>query len=373
MASQGRKVVVDRKICRGRRVASLVLVLVLTGCTRAGEPTATSGTSDGEGAPVVGSTGANPSGATVDPVLADVEREPGLYRVDPATGDAELLLSAAREPREPERSPEGSALAYQSTGRGGIPQIFVLEDGETRQLTHLPGGAAEPTWSPDGSLIAFAGAMNVDDDTDIFVMETDGHDIRLLARTNRYDRRPDWSPDGSRIVFDTYGEIWMASVADGQVAQVPVVTPQGWPAAPIWSPNGRWIALTSYDAHTINGIVHITRLWVVRPDGSDRRPLEDRKPDFYDWQLEPSWSPDGRSIAFVGGNGRYGFRSSFDLGIIDVRSGEVVYISAPQRMWDLSWNAEGFIIASVTEGDSPSPPIWGVATPPTQDPWPGVG
>ena len=323
----------------------------------------------------MGSTGANPSGPTGNPVPADVQLDPGLYRVDAATGEPELLLSAAGELREPERSPVGSALLYQSSGRRGIPQIFVLEDGEARKLTHLPGGAAEPTWSPDGSLIAFAGAMNEGDDTDIFVMEPDGSGVRLLARTNRYDRRPDWSPDGSRIVFDTYGEIWVASVDDSQVTQIQVSTPDGWPAAPIWSPNGRWIALTSYDSSTINGIVHITRLWVVRPDGTDRRPLDDRKPDFWDWQLEPSWSPDGRSIAFIGGTVTENARaapSSLDIGIVDVRTGEVVYLSTSPRAWDLSWDAEAFILASVTEGASPSPPIRGVTDPPSQDPWPGV-
>lgn len=350
---------------RRRGVAGLALALVLAACTDTNDPTATPDASEGERAPIVGSTGGSPSGTTGDPVAADAEQEPGLYRVDPATGEAELLLSAAGEPREPERSPEGSALVYQSTGRRGIPQIFVLEDGEARKLTHLPGGAAEPTWSPDGSLIAFAGAMNEGDDTDIFAMETDGHGVRLLARTNRYDRRPDWSPDGTQVVFDTYGEIWVASVADGHVTQIPIRTPQGYPVAPIWSPNGRWIAVTGYDAHTINEIVHITRLWLVRPDGTDRRPLDDRKPGFYDWQLEPSWSPDGSSIAFVDRKG--------GLGIIDVRTGEIAYVSASPNVWDLSWDAKGFILASVTEGADPSPPIVGVAFPPSRDPWPGVG
>lgn len=319
-----------------------------------------------------GTTGASPSGTTGDPVAADVQLEPGLYRVDPATGEAELFFSAAGESREPERSPEGSAIVYQSSGSRGIPQIFMLEDGEARKLTHLPGGAAEPTWSPDGSRIAFAGAVSEGDDTDIFVMEPDGSGVRLLARTNRHDRRPDWSPDGSRIVFDTYGKIWVASVADGHVTQIPISTPQGYPVAPIWSPNGRWIAVTGYDWHTINGIVHITRLWLVRPDGMGRRALEKGKPNFYDSQLEASWSPNGSSIAFVGGEG-LGALTSLKLRIIDVRTGKVISIRALRHVVDLSWNAKGFFLASVAEAASPSPPISGVTTYPTRDPWPGLG
>ncbi len=352
---------------RGEAVG-LALVLVLAGCTDAGEQIATPDASEGSQTPVVGSMGASPSGATGDPVAADVELEPGLYRLDPATGEAELFFSAAGELREPERSPEGSAIVYQGSGRRGIPQIFMLEDGEARKLTHLPGGAAEPTWSPDGSLIAFAGAVSEGDDTDIFVMEPGGSGVRLLARTNGYDRRPDWSPDGSRIVFDTYGKIWVAAVADGHVTQIPISTPQGYPVAPLWSPNGRWIAVTGYDSHTINGLVHITRLWLVRPDGTGRRSLEKGKPKFYDSQLEASWSPDGSSIAFLGGEGL----GASKLGIIDVHTGKVVFISAARRVIDLSWSAEDFILASEAEGASPSPPITGVSTSATRDSWPDV-
>lgn len=360
---------VHAMISRRRAAAGLALTLALAGCTGAAGEIPTPDASESQRAPVVGSPGANPSGTTGAPVAADVEPEPGLYRLDPATGGAELLFSAAGELREPERSPESSAIVFQSSGRRGIPQIFMLEDGEARKLTHLPGGAAEPTWSPDASLIAFAGARIKGNDTDIFVMEPDGSGVRLLARTNRYDRRPDWSPDGSRIVFDTYGQIWVASVADGHVTEIK--TDVGYELAPIWSPDGRWIAVTRYDGHPINGIVHVTQLYVVRPDGTGFRPLEDERPGFYDSQVEASWSPDGSSIAFLGGEGLTAV-TSFELGIIGVRTGRVVYISAAHGVIDLSWSAEDFILASVAEAASPSPPITGVSTDRARDPWPGV-
>ena len=103
------------------------LVLVLSGCTGADGLPGSQQVGDGSQTPVVGTTGASPSGTTGDPVAADVEPESGLYRVDPATGEAKLFFSAAGELREPERSPEGSAIVYQSSGGRGIPQIFMLE------------------------------------------------------------------------------------------------------------------------------------------------------------------------------------------------------------------------------------------------------
>jgi len=365
-------------------VAGLALVLVLSGCTGTGEPMGTPDPVGEEQAPVAGSTGPSPLGATGGEVPADVELEPGLYLVDPETGEAEPLLGAAGEAREPELSPDGSALVYQSTGARGIPQIFVLQDGRARRLTRLQGGAAEPTWAPDGSQIAFAGVMTEGEDSDIFVMDADGGDVRLLARTHVYDRRPDWSPDGSRIVFDTYGEIWVASVDDGQVARIRANTNRAAnAAAPIWSPNGRRIALTSYDGHPINGIVHITRLWVVRPDGTGLRPLDDQKPEFFDWQLEASWSPDGHAIVFLSSeNGGDLLQEPMDMGMIDVQTGEVTYLPvsfraqdlSPFHAWDLSWDAAGILIASVREDTPPSPPIRGIVSLRrwSLDPWPAA-
>jgi hypothetical protein len=61
-----------------------------------------------------------------------------------------------------------------------------------------------------------------------------------------------------------------------------------------------------------------------------------------------------------------------DIRIWDVRTGKVVTIPVSASVWDLSWDAEGFIIASVTEDSGPSPPIRGAGFRPfTFDPWPG--
>ncbi len=61
---------------------------------------------------------------------------------------------------------------------------------------------------------------------------------------------------------------------------------------PTWSPDGRWIAFSAIDC-LINGRVCSTALWIMRPNGSAQRRLINAD------QIEnPSWSPDGRSIAF---------------------------------------------------------------------------
>ena len=57
-----------------------------------------------------------------------------------------------------------------------------------------------PAWSPDGQRITFAANRN-GKDYQIFVMGTDGSDVRLLADTHGRGTSPKWSPDGRSIYF----------------------------------------------------------------------------------------------------------------------------------------------------------------------------
>ncbi|HET7236108.1 MAG TPA: hypothetical protein VFK59_06715 [Actinomycetota bacterium] len=341
---------------RGRWVAALALVLA--GCTGSGDPADPRETNSDEPSPIVQPT---PTGASADAEAGSEEvigPGPGLYRIDLATGETEPILSGDLELHEPERSPDGSRLVYHSMTRSGVPQIFVLKEGTSRRLTSLPGGGMEPTWSPDGSRIAFAGAENEGGDSDIYVMDPMGGHLRVLARTPRSDRRPDWSPDGSKVVFDTYGRIWVVAVGGGEPTRHPVVILGSYRRGPAvdatWSPDGRWIAFTRLSGSTGNGLMTYAHLWLVRSDGSGEQPLEPEwEKENWAHELEPSWSPDGRSIAYatVGGN----------VALLDVRSLDVAYLSTPMSASDLSWGTDG-LIASVGyarhPGALPSPPIW---------------
>jgi Tol biopolymer transport system component len=235
-------------------------------------------------------------------------------------------------------------VAYQARVPGKRTQIFVLEpDGAQRQLTDLGGGAYEPTWSPDGSQIAFAGHLGNHDDTDIFVMNSDGSDLRRFVGTGQEDRRPDWSPDGSQILFDTYIWLWVASVPDGEPKRLGrgAITLYHTPAAEAtWSPDGRWILLTRYALGTINNRVPSAVPWVMRSDGSGEHPLYPSRQPYGVCRVGSTWSPDGRSIAFIDGS------PSDGIGIIDLRNGDIGYVSTPGHVADLDWSTAGILVSA---------------------------
>lgn len=101
------------------------------------------------------------------------------------------------------------------------------------------------------------------------------------------------SPDGRRLAFVAVQRLWVMDLPGGSPRRV---TPDGFRPfefSPAWSPDGRWIAFTSWEDE---GQGH---LWKVRADGGRPVRLTDRPGEY----LNPVWSPDGRSIVVVRGSG----------------------------------------------------------------------
>jgi TolB protein len=104
----------------------------------------------------------------------------------------------------PSASPDGRHIAFAST-RSGEPQIFVMNtDGsQVKQLTSDKGGNVTPSWSPNGAMIAFASTEQRDGSAEIYVMNADGSQQRRLTSNPADDSHPHWSPDSRRIIFSS--------------------------------------------------------------------------------------------------------------------------------------------------------------------------
>ncbi len=83
--------------------------------------------------------------------------------------------------------------------------IYVVSagGGEPTNLSDGPGFDRQPTWSPDGSRIAFTSERG--GPAQIYVMDADGSDQVNLSRSAASDSSPDWSPDGSWIALSSAG------------------------------------------------------------------------------------------------------------------------------------------------------------------------
>ena len=190
-------------------------------------------------------------------------------------------------------------------GQDGSQIAVMLADGTgERRLTATRGRNFAAAWSPDGRRIAFVSTREQRQVRgvvvgQIFVMNADGTGARRL--TDPDDGGADygvaWSPDGSRLAFvcsgpDLSDDGLCIVGADGS-GRRRLLAP-GWRAEmPSWSPDGRTIAFSGWSPEE-TGYVH---LWAVSPDGGAPRLLSAARTQSH--EDSPAWSPDGEWLAFL--------------------------------------------------------------------------
>lgn len=109
----------------------------------------------------------------------------------------------------PSWSPDGKKIVFRKIIDGSNSEIFVANGNGSnlRNLTNNPAFDGWPSWSPDGTQIAFA--SNRSGNYKIYVMNADGTNVRLLADTEGRATEPRWSPDGKTVYFSKC-QLWMA-------------------------------------------------------------------------------------------------------------------------------------------------------------------
>ena len=171
--------------------------------------------------------------------------------------------------------------------------IYVI-DNDGSNLTRLTKredvGDGCPSWSPDGTKIAFSRYQ--DGSSDVYIMNSDGTFLENLTNSpTSDDLYPALSPDGGKIAFASNrdGNLEICTMNINGTGHVNLTkSPQHEGQELDWSPDASKIVYTTYR----DGI------WVMDNDGANRTQLTQGRGYFY-----PSWSPDGKQIAFVGLNG----------------------------------------------------------------------
>jgi dipeptidyl aminopeptidase/acylaminoacyl peptidase len=234
-----------------------------------------------------------------------LEYRSSIWMVTTDGGEAKRFTAGPANTHSPSWSPDGRWLAFVTEREGepavkdqqeqkkhgkGKSQIWLIptDGGEARQLTFMQHGSSNPVWSPDSKRIVFNAAVGPADE--------ENEDGKTLPKVRVIDRL--WYRlDGVGFIHDRRNHLFLIDVAGGEPQQL---TEGDWDDTdPAWSPDGARIAFVS-----------------SRAEDRWRLPC----PDVYSLTIHegkagalqcltngslacsvPSWSPDGHTIAFLGG------------------------------------------------------------------------
>ena len=223
------------------------------------------------------------------------------------------LTSTPESESSPRWSPDGRWLAFASgrqEGKGGQVWLLDRRGGEAQRITTIKGGVDDFVWSPDSKRLALV--LDVETDsvarldtaehktpkpivinrynfkqditgylgskrTHLALFDVESHRVDTLTSTFADDDSPSWSPDGLRIAFvreappepghESDNDIYVIEARPGATAKqlTDFSGPDG--GRPSWSPDGKWIAFVRGDEPRFSAY-HLNKLAVVPSDGS---------------------------------------------------------------------------------------------------------
>lgn len=190
-----------------------------------------------------------------------------------------------------------------------------------------------PSWSPDGSQIAYSVCHDGTEFTSYSLISRDSESIGLYAVAYDLDDL-DISPDGSKIVCRPYSQndLWILNLRDRSLVRL--TSSASYDQAPRWSPDGKWVAFASATGETGWDI------WIAPVDGGPS--IQITSADGH--KNDPSWSPDSKKIAY-----EFYTRDSTQIWITDVESRESFQLtSGPDNSSTPDWSPDGQTIAFVS-------------------------
>lgn len=187
------------------------------------------------------------------------------------------------------------------------------EDGNVSMIFTVPGGGGKPVkvtrkgpsylhgWSPDKKFLVFTGGRN--NEFDIYKIPAQGGEEIQLTTTKGVDDGPEYTPDGQYIYFNSFRtgtmQIWRMKPDGSEQIQITNDELNNW--FPHISPDGKWIVFISFPKDIAPGDHPFYKHVYLR-----LMPIGGGAPKviayLYGGQGTinvPSWSPDGKKIAFV--------------------------------------------------------------------------
>ena len=293
------------------------------------DPAATAAPTESEAPAGATDAGAAASGAAA---RADVTA-PGNVESDETDGGAAAYrLASDRRAFSPSFASVGTAVFYhaEERGRSSLVRADTDDDGAVLRITRIVDDSAQNFHvrpSPDATRIAF------DSDRDgvrgVYVADADGKNVRRVSGEG-FAAVPSWSPDGSTLAFvreepgrSKVWNLWTLHLGSGELRQI-TKHRIGQPWGGSWFPDGRRIAYS----HEHRLVIHDLQTGTER---AFRTPVKGG------WVRTPAVSPDGSRIIFqVHGNGAW---------LLELGSGAMRRVLEDPTAEEYTWSPDGKRVA----------------------------
>jgi len=189
------------------------------------------------------------------------------------------------------------------TSPSGDSKVFVvpIEGGKPRQITPI-GPSYLHGWSTDGKTLVYCAARN--NKYDVYAIPVEGGEEKRLTDAEGLDDGPEYSPDGKYIYFNSNRtglmQIWRMKPDGSEQEQVTNDDLNNWFAH--ISPNGKWMVFVTFGKDVKSGDHPPNKEVMIRLMPVDKSQKPKTLAYVYGGQGTinvPSWSPDGKQIAFV--------------------------------------------------------------------------
>jgi TolB protein len=193
--------------------------------------------------------------------------------------------------------PTGKWLVFASTRDSGHPNLYLqrVDGNSVIQLTNDEADYAYPAFSPDGKQIAFCSTRG--GNWDIYVMDADGKNIVQVTTGPMQHVHPSFSPDSSKLVYSCLGsksgqwELWTVDLTTGEKRMI------GFGLFPSWSPS-KDVDRIAFQRARERGSRWFS-LWTLDLVDGEARQNTEVAVSSNAAIVAPSWSPDGKKLAFA--------------------------------------------------------------------------